>query len=210
MVTSINKIKYSISIIKHLIRILPYPKNNVSIFAKKHTALITNNATSETCNETVFAAFFKSHAKPLRNFLTYKFGNSDQADDMTQDAFIKLWQNCSQVPLEKAKSYLYTIANNSTLNQIAHQKVVLNYEKSYSGTDTNIENPEFILEEKQFKSKLLSAIENLNETQRVAFLMHRIDGKKYSEIAEELNISVKAVEKRIHIALVELRKNINI
>jgi len=38
--------------------------------------------------------------------------------------------------------------------------------------------------------------------------MHRIDGKKYSEIAEELNISVKAVEKRIHLALVELRKKI--
>jgi RNA polymerase sigma-70 factor (ECF subfamily) len=39
--------------------------------------------------------------------------------------------------------------------------------------------------------------------------MHRIDGKKYSEIAIELNISVKAVEKRIHLALVELRKTID-
>ena len=38
--------------------------------------------------------------------------------------------------------------------------------------------------------------------------MHRIDGKKYSEIAEELNISVKAVEKRIHLALIELKKEI--
>ena len=47
---------------------------------------------------------------------------------------------------------------------------------------------------------------NLNEAQRLAFLMHRIDGKKYSEIAEELNISIKAVEKRIHLALLELRK----
>jgi RNA polymerase sigma-70 factor (ECF subfamily) len=36
--------------------------------------------------------------------------------------------------------------------------------------------------------------------------MNRIDGKKYSEIAEELDISVKAVEKRIHLALLELRK----
>ena len=36
--------------------------------------------------------------------------------------------------------------------------------------------------------------------------MHRIDGKKYAEIATELGISVKAVEKRIHLALLELRK----
>ena len=86
--------------------------------------------------------------------------------------------------------------------------VGLEYEKNFSGLDKTNENPEFILEEKQFKNKLLKAIEDLNETQRVAFLMHRIDGKKYSEIAEELNISVKAVEKRIHLALVELRKTI--
>ena len=38
--------------------------------------------------------------------------------------------------------------------------------------------------------------------------MHRIDGKKYAEIASELNISVKAVEKRIHLALIELKKEI--
>jgi RNA polymerase sigma-70 factor (ECF subfamily) len=86
----------------------------------------------------------------------------------------------------------------------------LKYEKEFSGLDKTNENPEFILEEKQFGNKLLKAIENLNETQRVAFLMHRIDGKKYSEIAEELNIGIKAVEKRIHLALLELRKEIKI
>ena len=164
---------------------------------------------SNTCDEIIFSSFFKSHAKSLRNFLFYKYGNKDQADDLTQEAFIKLWQNCAAVPIEKAKSYIYTIAHNCSLNGIAHQKVVLEYEKNFTGSDKTNENPEFILEEKQFKSKLLKAIGNLNETQRVAFLMHRIDGKKYNEIAEELNISVKAVEKRMHLALVELRKQID-
>lgn len=158
------------------------------------------------CKEAVFSTFFKSHAKALRNYLFYKFGNEDQAEDITQDAFIKLWQNCADVPLEKAKSYVYTIANNASLNVIAHQKVVLNYAKNSGKIELTNENPEFILEEDEFKLKLNKAIQNLNETQRVAFLMHRIDGKKYAEIAAELEISVKAVEKRIHLALVELRK----
>lgn len=161
---------------------------------------------SGICKEAVFSTFFKSHAKALRNYLFYKFGNEDQAEDITQDAFIKLWQNCADVPMEKAKSYLYTIANNASLNVIAHQKVVLNYAKNSDKSELTNENPEFILEEDQFKIKLNNAIQNLNETQRVAFLMHRIDGKKYAEIAAELEISVKAVEKRIHLALVELRK----
>ena len=158
------------------------------------------------CKETIFSDFFKKHAKSLRNHLMYKFGNLEQAEDLTQEAFIKLWQNCIDVPIEKAKSYIYTIATNSSLNVIAHQKVKLNYKINNTHSDSSNESPEFILEEKQFKNKLLTAIDNLNETQRVAFLMHRIDGKKYLEIAEELNISVKAVEKRIHLALVELRK----
>ena len=103
---------------------------------------------------------------------------------------------------------MYTIATNTSLNAIAHQKVVLSYEKTSTTLDRTNENPEHILEQTQFEDKLLKAIARINETQRIAFLMHRIDGKKYSEIAEELNISVKAVEKRIHLALVELKKEI--
>jgi RNA polymerase sigma-70 factor (family 1) len=164
----------------------------------------------ETCDKIIFSDFFKKNVKPLRNFLFYKYGNKESAEDLTQEAFIKLWKNCATVPIEKAKSYIYTIANNSSLNEISHQKVVLKYEKNHSVNDTTNENPEFILEEKQFKNKLLKAIENLNSTQRIPFLMHRIDGKKYSEIAEELNISVKAVEKRMHKALIELRKEIDV
>lgn len=167
-----------------------------------------SNSNSSICKESLFADFFKNHAKALRNFMYYKFGNEDLADDVTQEAFIKLWQNCKDVPIEKAKAYIYTIANNTTLNAISHQKVVLAYEKQHPGTKQTQESPEFILEETEFKNKLLVAIQNLGEAQRVAFLMHRVDGKKYSEIAEALNISVKAVEKRIHQALVELRKEI--
>ncbi|MTH17605.1 sigma-70 family RNA polymerase sigma factor [Flavobacterium sp. LC2016-01] len=165
---------------------------------------------SNTCDEIIFSSFFKSQIKALRNFLFYKYGNMEQAEDLAQEAFVKLWKNCASVPLEKAKSFIYTVANNSSLNEIAHQKVVLRYEKNFTGMDKTNESPEYILEEKQFQAKLLKAIENLNEKQRIAFLMHRIDGKKYSEIALDLNISVKAVEKRIHLALLSLRKEIDL
>jgi RNA polymerase sigma factor (sigma-70 family) len=161
------------------------------------------------CEEITFAGFFKSHAKALRNFLYYKFGNEEQADEATQEAFIKLWENCTNVPPEKAKSFLYTVANNTTLNHIAHKKVVLEYSKKNVNHDTNNQSPEFLMEEGQFAVKLQNAIANLSEAQRSAFLLHRIDGKKYHEIAEILEIGVKAVEKRIHGALLQLRKEID-
>ncbi|MXN92206.1 sigma-70 family RNA polymerase sigma factor [Flavobacterium sp. Sd200] len=161
------------------------------------------------CEELTFANFFASHAKALRNYLYYKFGNREQADDVTQEAFIKLWENCANVPPEKAKSFLYTVANNTTLNQIAHQKVVLEYSKKNTQNGSDNLSPEFLLEEEQFKAKLQNAIANLSEAQRTAFLLHRIEGKKYHEIAEILGIGIKAVEKRIHGALLQLRKEID-
>lgn len=171
---------------------------------------MTKDYQSDTCNEIVFSSFFKKNIKALRNFLLYKFGNEEMAEDLAQEAFIKLWQNCASVPIEKAKSFVYTIANNSSINVLAHQKVVLKYEKSFNGTDRTNETPETLLEEQQFQTKLLTAIQNLNDKHRQAFLMHRIDGKKYSEIASELGITVKAVEKRIHLALLALRENIDL
>lgn len=160
------------------------------------------------CEEMVFNNFFRLNVKTLRNYLFYKFGNQEQANDISQEAFVKLWENCAEVPLEKAKSFVYKVANNATLNQIAHQKVVLNYSKKENLVHSTNESPEFILEESEFKTKLEKAISNLTEAQRTAFLLNRIDGKKYSEIAILLEISVKAVEQRIHGALISLRSEI--
>ena len=157
------------------------------------------------CNKVNFSNFFRLNVKTLRNYLYFKFGNEEQANDVAQEAFIKVWENCSNIPQEKAKSYLYTVANNITLNQIAHKKVILNYSRNNVNSDETNLSPEFLIEEEQFKIKLEKAISNLTEAQRIAFLLNRIEGKKYKEIAEMLNISVKAVEKRIHGALVSLR-----
>lgn len=163
---------------------------------------------SGVCEEGLFSRLFTQHARSLRNYLVYKFGDSEKANDVTQDAFAKLWENCAQVPEEKAKSYLYTVANNSALNKIAHKKVVLAYAQQAMVKAVTTESPEYVFEEEEFRNRLQRAISDLGEAQRTAFLMNRIDGKKYHEIADILGISVKAVEKRISGALVALRREI--
>ncbi|WP_353779798.1 sigma-70 family RNA polymerase sigma factor [Winogradskyella sp. 3972H.M.0a.05] len=159
------------------------------------------------CDKSLFEAFFKKHAKDLHDFLYYKFGADLNPKDKVQDAFIKLWQNCGKVPPNKAKSFLFTTANNLMLNEVAHQKVVLRHQKSQPKSITH-ESPEYALREKEFKQKLDTAIANLTEAQRVAFLLNRVEGKRFKEIAEILNISTKAVEKRIYGALKKLREDI--
>jgi len=165
------------------------------------------NKNNNYCDEKIFSDFFINHSKLLNNYIFYKCGNSNLASDIVQDAFLKFWSNCKKVIPGKAKSFLYTIANNLFLNEYSKSNVVLTFKNSQTKNYTN-ESPEFLLEEKEFGIKLQRAISNLSETQRIAFLMNRIDGKKYKEIAEILEISVKAVEKRIHNALLNLRSEI--
>ena len=165
------------------------------------------NITDNICNETLFASIFEKHSKNLHDFLYYKFGEAFNPKDKVQDAFIKLWENCGKIPPTKAKSFLFTVANNLTINETTHKKVVLKYQQQQPKSHTN-ENPEFIIQEKEYMEKLQNAIANLSEAQRVAFLMNRIEGKKHKEIAELLNISQKAVEKRIYGALKKLREEI--
>lgn len=159
------------------------------------------------CNETIFSSVFNKYSKDLHDFLYYKFGESFNPKDKVQEAFIKLWENCSKVSPNKAKSFLFTVANNLMLNEAAHQKVVLAYQKMAPIHYTS-ESPEFIMQENEYMQKLQKAISNLTEAQRTAFLLNRIEGKKHKEIAALLDISTKAVEKRIYGALKKLRQDI--
>jgi len=73
---------------------------------------------------------------------------------------------------------------------------------------TEKESPEFVLEMKEFDNKLQAAIADLPDKSRVVFLMNRIDGITYREIAENLGVSVKAVEKQMSRALRILREKL--
>lgn len=159
------------------------------------------------CEEQVFSALFEANSKTVFNYIYYKFGNEEKAYDAVQEAFVKLWENCAKVSPEKARAYVYTVANNLYLNVLKAEKVRLKY--ASKGNDTSFESPEFLLEEKEFKAKLERALESLPENQRTTFLLNRIDGKKYAEIAEMEGVSVKAIEKRMHLALKALREQID-
>ena len=160
---------------------------------------------NSTCHKKSFRRLFEQHAQSLQNFIFYKSGNVSFAEDCVQEAFVRLWKNCTKVPIDKAKPFLFTVANNIFIDDRRHQKTVLNFEKQ-SQPKNEAENPEYLLEVNEFKERLEKAINQLPETQRTVFLMNRIDGMKYREIAVTLNISQKAVEKRMSKALLELRK----
>ncbi len=158
----------------------------------------------DLCEERVYSKVFREYNQTLYNYLFYKAGNAALAQDITQEAFTKLWQKCAEVLLGGAKNYVFRIANNLLINEYNHQKVVLKFQATPQ-KEKDHQSPEFLLEEKEFRNRLEAAISALPEPQRVVFLMSRIDKKTYKEIAEIIGISKQAVEKRIYKALDSLR-----
>lgn len=168
---------------------------------------MSQNLKENTCDEHVFDELFRAHSKDLHNFLYYKFGAEYNPGDVVQDAFVKLWNNCQKVIPAKARSFLFTVANNQMLNEIARHKTVLNYRNEKPSVQTS-ESPQYIMEGNEYMDRLQKAIESLTEEQRVTLLMNRIEGKKHQEIADMLGVSRKAVEKRIYTALNILKEKV--
>lgn len=161
----------------------------------------------DICNQQVFSGIYNKYSKNLHDYLYYKYGERLDPNDKAQEAFIKLWENCKNVTLSKAKSFLYTIANNMMLNEVKHQKVVLKYKTQRTVINDN-ETPEFLMEKVEYFQKYQKALAKLSEEQRVAFMLSKAEGKKHEEIAEILGVTRKVVEYRIYTAFGILKKEL--
>jgi len=156
------------------------------------------------CEEKNYNEFFRKQYESFTKFIYYKCGNLHEAEDIAQNVFIKLWKLCDTVTFSKAKSYIYTACNNLFLNAVAHKKVVLKHQKSITNITDN-ESPDFLIEVEEFREELKNAINRLSEKEREVFLLSRIEKKTYKEIAEVTGLTVKAIERRMSIALKALR-----
>ncbi len=159
------------------------------------------------CDEKKFEKIFSTYAQDVKRFLFFKTQNIEKTEDLLQETFIKLWENCDNVNILKLKSYLFTVANNLFINHTKHLKVVRNYQKGL-GDSVNKQSPEYLMIEKEFLLKIEKSISELPDKQREVFLLSRIEKKKYKEIALLLGVSIKTVEKRMHDALKVINKKI--
>lgn len=155
--------------------------------------------------EQKFKILYDEWAQPLFRFIYFKSKDKQLSQDIVQDAFVKFWDKINTISAGKEKSYLFMIAKNLFLNTVEHKKVIHKHQESnaYKNETTT---PHYDLEVSEFKIRLERAIAALPDKQREVFLMHRIEGYKYKEISQILDLTQKAVEKRMSQALKELRK----
>jgi len=148
----------------------------------------------------VYDQFFEG----IRCYLFYRSGNEELSTDIAQETFIKIWEKQFNYEPKKIKSLLYKISGDMFISHLRREKIANEYLKeikfNFKEEDTNnhMESAELL---KTYEISLAK----IPEKQRVVFLMSRMEDLSYKEIAERLQISVKAVEKRMSAALSKLR-----
>ena len=93
------------------------------------------------------------------------------------------------------------------INHLKHRSIVFNFVRNENKSE-KVNSPHYELEMKEFKENLERLLAEMPENYRIVFLMNRIDKLTYNEIAERLELSVKAIEKRMSNALSFLREKL--
>jgi RNA polymerase sigma-70 factor (ECF subfamily) len=151
-----------------------------------------------------FKKLFENHFAQVRNFVFYRSGNADVATDIAQETFLKIWEKQDSIQPEKVKGLLFKIAGDLYISHYRKEKRSFNFFNNYIFNNES-QSPEEEMAFDQLKENYAKALEKMNEKQRTVFLLSRAENLKYTEIAELLGVSVKAVEKRMKLALEHLR-----
>ncbi|MDG1292411.1 MAG: sigma-70 family RNA polymerase sigma factor [Flavobacteriaceae bacterium] len=151
---------------------------------------------------------YDTHFDDLRRYLIYRSGDQDLSGDIAQNVFMKVWTKKIELTSGNIKSLLFKMATDEFISHIRRKKV----ERAYSDSiDLRLvqesDNGDDELRDK--KEQFKKALNQLPEKQRTALLMNKMQGLTYEEIAESLNLSEKAIEKRISQALGTLKQILN-
>lgn len=153
-------------------------------------------------------AWLKLWWRPLVHYCTRILASPDGAEDVAQEAFIRLWENRARwKPRSSPRAILYTIARNLALNQRASLGVrlrLLTHPRFLP--DTRPASPQERLEADEFHAALEHAIARLPPRQREVLSLSRIDGLSRGEIAEITGLAPQTVANHLVAALSSLRR----
>ena len=161
--------------------------------------------------EQVFNGIVRDYSERLYWHVRRMTGTHEDADDLLQDIFLKIW---TALPSFRGEAQLYTwvwrIATNETLNWLRKEKVRATLR--FSSVDTEMErriqaDPYFNGTEAQ--RKLMTAVARLPHKQRQVFVMRWWDELSYEEMSQITGTSVGALKASYHIAQEKLRLNLS-
>jgi RNA polymerase sigma-70 factor (ECF subfamily) len=177
---------------------------------------IHNNYTS--IDKSNFEEIYLHYFPRLLRFAREYIISQEDAENIIQDVFLQLWEKRDDLQIHiSLTAYLFTLIKNRCIDHLRWQtnidegkkQMQENYllelkMKLYSLEAIN----QSIISDDHIETIIKNAIDSLPTKCREIFLLHKMEGKKYREIAEELDISINTVENQMSIALRKLREKL--
>ena len=158
--------------------------------------------------ETIIIEAFKKYHSSLLYYITYKISNNCDAEDLSQDVFLRLMDYQEMLRPETIRSFLYTIARNLVIDYLRRQykkQEITSY--MYETCSAYYETEKGIVA-RDLENHERMKVCTLPEKRRRVYLLSRYEEKTVDEIADELNINHRTVENHLRISRHEVREYI--
>lgn len=149
------------------------------------------------------------HRQRIFSFAHYSLRAKEDAEDVTQEVFIKLWQHWQKIDHGKLGGWLMRVAHNVVIDHVRKQKPIQNNVDQYADVAEQVgnSNEEAQLDQAFFRDQLQQAIKTLDDPFRSILIMRDVQGMSYAEIQISLDISESQVKVYLHRARRKLRDN---
>lgn len=154
------------------------------------------------------------YLKMIYSFVYKNVGSQAEAEDITQEVFVKVWKNIKKFDQKKSfKPWVYQIAKNTSIDFLRKRKIIpFSKFENEKGQNMLVDNmpatPDNLLENLSDKNVLAGAMQGLSEKEQKIINMRHRDGMSFKEIAEVLQESINTVKSRYRRTLANLKKNI--
>ena len=148
------------------------------------------------------ADLVKRYRGPLLSYFS-RHAHPDDAEDLVQETFVRLLRKGDADSIGNPEAFLFTIARNLTYDRSRRRQTYVRHFDASADADkaTEVYGPERVLQSREALQGLLEGLAALSQQTQDIFLLHRLEGMKYAEIAELYGISRSAVEKHMIKAL---------
>jgi RNA polymerase sigma-70 factor, ECF subfamily len=147
-----------------------------------------------------FHQIYQAHAPAVHRFAVGLTGDRALADDLTADAFVRLWTAPDEIRLPTIRAYLCTIVRNLYVSHLRKARRATALDESLADPVDRVAAP---VERRSQAEAALRALATLSPDDREALLMRAAD-ISYAEIAQSLDITVAAAKVRVHRARVRV------
>lgn len=156
---------------------------------------------------TAFEMLFRTYYQPLCNYAYTFVQDRDEAEEIVQSTFLNVWEKRDNLSIHTGvKPYLYAMVRNASLNVLKHEKIKQQHvTMELAVAERSVESVTRTVMASELETKIYKAMDKLPEQCRLVFKLSRFEELKYSEIAEQLDISIKTVENQMGKALKIMR-----